>query len=162
MRIALSIIGFIATLVGVTYFVGKSLPEKNEVVVETSINASAEKVWSVMTSWEDQPLWRSGIDRVEIIDSSRFVEYPKSGAPIEFEIMHADPPRLLEMAFSGAVNGTYVAELTEDESVTRFRSTESVSIANPFFRVINALFIDLEEFANNYQSELKIQVENNL
>lgn len=159
MKSTLLIIGILALLVMKIYLIGKVLPQTNEVVVEIKINAPADKVWSVMTSWEEQPLWRSGIERVKTIDSSRFIEYPKKGAPISFNIISAEQPEFLKMEFSGSVNGIYVAELIEDEGVTLVRSTESVSIGNPFFRVVSKLFFDLEEFARSYQAELKSHVE---
>lgn len=159
MKISLIIFSVMAFSVIVIYFIGKSLPEESEVVVEIKINAKPDRVWSVMTSWEKQPLWRSGIERVKVIDSSRFVEIPRNGGPIEFHVLTADEPTLLRMEFRGSVSGTYMAELIEADGATVFRSSESVSITNPFFRVLSKLFFDLNEFAENYQSELKSYVE---
>ena len=44
-----------------------------------------EKVWDTVTDLSNYK-WRSDIDRIKIIDNSRFIEYSKEGIPTIFKI----------------------------------------------------------------------------
>ena len=144
------------------YIVGSLMPATKEVTVEVQMTAPASRVWATMTAWADQPKWRKGIERVEVLGSDQFVEHPKRGSPINFHVLSSETPRRLELKMSGPVVGSYVAELFEENGVTTVRAIERVTIENPFVRVISKLFFDLEDFAKEYLAELKFHVEKSL
>lgn len=143
------------------YIVGSWMPATKEVTAEVQLIAPASHVWATMTAWADQPKWRKGIQRVEVLDSDQFVEYPKRGSPIHFHVLSSAPPRRLELKMSGPVAGNYVAELFEENGITTVLVTECVTVEGPFVRVISKLFFDPENFVKEYLAELKFHVEKN-
>ena len=162
MKIVVIALGILLATALFVYFWGSALPATQKVSLEISVNAPASRVWETMTAWIDQPQWRNGIERVEIVGSDRFIEYPKRGVPITFRVLRSEAPRRLELNMSGAVTGAYLAELFEENGATKIRVAERINIENPFMRAANKLFFNLESFAKEYLIELKFHVEKNI
>lgn len=87
--------------------------------------ADIQKVWDIVTSLEDYA-WRSDIDRIEVIDERRFVEYTKDGYATNFTVTAKEDHKRWEFdmensnmkghwtgVFSSA-NGTTEIDFAED------------------------------------------------
>jgi len=151
---------FVITLLGfITYLWGRSLPATQEVKIQRNIQAPLQKVWAALVNWSEQVSWRRKLDRVEVINSDYFIEYPNRGRPIKFRVVDSQPPNRIELGLSGPFIGTYIAELTEENGITTIAAYEKISIDSTLGRVLSRLFFNLEDFANHYLDELAAYVE---
>ncbi len=155
MKSLLVILIFIATSSLAIFIWGYSLPAIYEVTVKETINAPIDKVWGIMTDWERQTEWRKEISKVEMKEGSKFIEYPRKGPSIEFEIIYFDKPKHFELSMVGAVEGNYTAKLSFNDGITSIIAKEKVINKSIFSRIISSIFFDLEKFAKNYLSQLK-------
>lgn len=147
-------------VIGLVYLIGiVILPASQKAEVHIRINAPAQRVWKILTAWQDQPQWRLEIERVELKSENEFVEYPKRGGPIHFRVAYAEPPIRFGLEMTGAVKGTYAIELIESAGVTVARATEKIVVENPFQRILIGLFFNLEDFAGHFLKQLKTQAE---
>ncbi|MEG0276234.1 MAG: polyketide cyclase [Coprobacillus sp.] len=55
------------------------------VKIEETFQNSINEVWDLITNLDNQ-LWRSDIERIEVVDDNHFIEYDKSGYRTEFTI----------------------------------------------------------------------------
>ncbi len=155
MRSLLVILIFLATSSLAIFIWGYSLSAIYEVTVKVTINAPIDKVWGIMTDWEYQTEWRKEISKVDMKEGAKFIEYPKKGPPIEFEIICLEKPKYFELSMAGAVEGNYSARLSFHNGITSIIAKEKVINSSIFSRIISSIFFDLEKFAKNYLSQLK-------
>ncbi len=146
---------FIATSSLAIFIWGYSLSAIYEVTVKETINAPIDKVWDIMTDWEHQTEWRKEISKVDMKEGSKFIEYPRKGPPIEFEVIYLDKPKNFELSMAGAVEGNYTARLSFHNGRTSIIAKEKVINSSIFSRIISSIFFDLEKFAKSYLSQLK-------
>ena len=73
------------------------------------LDAPIERVWDVLLDAERWPVWWRGVEAVEILSDDRWRSTWRSALPyslnFEFEILHRDPPYLLEGRASGELAG---------------------------------------------------------
>ena len=79
------VVGFAIATLGIWLW-GLSLPNTQKVRVERVIHAPIEQVWSVATAWEAQPVWRKDLRNVEVVNSTRFIEYSLHSPKLIFDI----------------------------------------------------------------------------
>ena len=132
-------------------FLWTRLPDKVSLTVEKEIDAPIDIVWDVLSSWEEQPTWRLDLDKVEIVDSITFNEYPKRGSLIKFTILEAAKPTKLVLRMESSFNGVATIVLSE-LSAGKILVQETYEMNYP--SVINCLvvtvFFDLEAFTHEY------------
>lgn len=136
------------------YLYGMSQPAQQQLTVEKNIAAPADQVWQVMTDWGAQPQWRDDLEQVEVIDAQNFVEYPKQGSPIRFEVLKAEKPRLLELKLDGSFNGVYTVRFKDVEGGTLVEESYDLNYPSPIGRIFVKLFFNLEAFAHDYLGKL--------
>lgn len=111
-----------------------------ETSIRDNIPADIEKVWAVLTSIANYPLWRSDILKIEIVDQKRFIEYGKNEFPTTFTITKEEKPFCWEFDIDNAnISGHWTGMLQETENGTEVEFTEAVSVKkiifNPFVKV---------------------------
>ncbi len=149
----------IGVLIALLLSWGMTLPTTTTLNKVKTIHAPVSKVWHAMSDWEGQVNWRNDIKSVEIISSSRFIEVPVRGPAVEFEIIRLDKYRLIELQMSGPFEGTYQAELVENNGVTSVTISETIVQKGVLGRIFAKLFFDLNEFVDNYFIQLKAHLE---
>ena len=76
-------------------------------------------VWSVIRNIEAYPQWRSDVFNVEILDSTRFIEYGKNAFPTTFLITKEEEPFLWEFDIDNAnISGRWTGMLQETANGT--------------------------------------------
>ena len=155
-------------LIGLTIFIavaifvflwGRTIPSQHEVMVEEKINAPIDTVWNIMTDWKNQTLWRSEVGKIDIISPTKFIEHPKQGPAITFEVLKLQRPHSFELSMSGSIQGSYIATLSFSEGMTTVIAKETVINNSVINRLVSKLFFDLEKFAKTYLLQLKTQSE---
>ena len=53
--------------------------------MKATFQCDIQKIWNIVTSLDNYS-WRSDLDRIEVIDENRFVEYTKEGYATTFTI----------------------------------------------------------------------------
>ena len=127
---------------------GRAMPSTHTVTAKREIKAPIENVWQKMTDWQAQANWRKSVDRVDVLSSDTFVEYPKKGAAIKFAVVQQDAPRFIELAMSGP------AELSFADGVTTIQVYEAITQHSVIGKILSRLFFDLDAFTNDYLQQL--------
>lgn len=141
------------------FIYGMKIPATQKVSVIKTINASQETIWATITNWDQQPKWRNDLESVTVINESRFIEKPKRGNPIEFEVISSQPFSRLELSLKSTFAGTYVINLEKiDSSTTKVSEEYEIYIASPVNRLLARLFFDLESFAHDYLDKLEVRL----
>lgn len=149
----------LAIIVAALYVYAMKIPAEQIVSVTRTINAPQEAIWTTMTGWDQQPKWRDDLESVTVVNENRFIEKPKKGNPIEFEVVSSQPFSRLELSLkSSSFTGTYIIELEKIDSLTT-KVTEEYALytASPVDRLMARLFFDLESFAHKYLEQLEAQ-----
>ena len=58
--------------------------------MKATFQCEIQKVWNIVTSLDNYS-WRSDLDRIEVIDENRFIEYTKEGYATTFTITNTEP-----------------------------------------------------------------------
>ena len=154
MKIILTITGIIVVVISAIFVYDMFLSEVQTLTVEKEINAPIQTVWTVMTTWEDQPKWRTDVDRVEVISSTEFIEYPKHGQEITFKVLEFNEPSKLTLQMESSFTGIYDVLLIEQGNTTKIIESYELTYASPIGRIFATHFFSLEDFANDYLASL--------
>ncbi|MFN0049848.1 MAG: SRPBCC domain-containing protein [Cytophagales bacterium] len=142
---------------------------KNNVFTEIEINASPEKVWSVLTDWKKLKEWSSsfvGISTDQMIKGERFVSYfknPLTGGAIELEHVCTDYEEGRKFGWSGDIIGKvtdlhiYSVEPTL-KGTTLFKQEDGLH--GPHSKLLNFLAEHhMMSMYKKFNLELKVRVE---
>ncbi|MCH5343070.1 MAG: SRPBCC family protein [Acetatifactor sp.] len=95
--------------------------------IKISFPCDVERVWQIVTSLEDCA-WRSDLDRIEVLDEKRFVEYTKDGYATTFTTTVKEPLKRWEFDMENdnmAGHWTGIFSNEGDQTVIEF--TEEVT-----------------------------------
>ncbi|EKQ52674.1 MULTISPECIES: hypothetical protein [unclassified Clostridium] len=128
-----------------------------EAEITAEFNANIKSVWSAVTNNNDYS-WRSDIERIEIYnDGKEFIEYTHNGIATKFIITKKD--EYSEYAFNmenKMFTGFWTGSFSETKNGgTKIVFKEKIFIKNPIIRVISYVFMDLRKMQNNYVSDLR-------
>src|SRR4051812_7170600 len=141
-------VGTIAAIVLLVVVIGYALPVKHRAQGETTVKASAESVFALISGVEGFASWRDGVKSAEMIPSSdgrrRFRETSSDGV-ITYLIEAAEPNRRLVTRIDDKklpFGGGWTYELTPtDGGRTQLRITEDGEVYNPVFRFVSRFII---------------------
>ena len=95
--------------------------------IKVTFLCASEKVWDTVTDLSNYK-WRSDIDRIKIIDNSRFIEYSKEGIPTIFKITKKKRYHLWEFKVENEnIKGTWTGKFYPQGEKTTLDFTESVT-----------------------------------
>ena len=87
-----------------------------------------QKVWHIVTSLESYS-WRSDINRIEILNETRFVEYTKDGYATTFTITAIEPCKCLEFDMeNNNMKGHWIGLFSQNGRETTIDFTECVTV----------------------------------
>ncbi|WP_194778369.1 SRPBCC family protein [Pararhodonellum marinum] len=154
------IIPLVGILAGATlvFIIGLFLPKEMVFEKEAVLHQPIEKVFQVVTDYEDQTIWRTDVKAIKIIDGKTWTEIPQKGRPITFRTKRKIENKLFEIeiidpkSFNGYWIGTF--DPRPDQS-TLVNFKEVIRIDNPFFRTLSFIFVDLDKTMETYLTNLK-------
>lgn len=95
--------------------------------MKVTFQCDIQKVWDIVTSLENYS-WRSDLDRIEVIDKSKFVEYTKEGYDTTFTITNTEPCRRWEFDMENDnMSGHWIGVFTYENGKTTIDFTEDVT-----------------------------------
>ena len=95
--------------------------------MKVTFQCDIQKVWNIVTSLENYS-WRSDLDRIEVIDKNKFVEYTKEGYATTFTITNTEPCRRWEFDMDNDnMSGHWSGVFTFENGKTTIDFTENVT-----------------------------------
>ena len=144
---------------GAVTAVGSAMPRAHEASRSARFDMAPHRLYPALITPENFPEWRTGITRVERLDSDRFIEHGPDG-PITYRITERTPPSRLVVAVDDpdqVFTGTWTYELTPEgtnDERTRLRITERGEVPNPFFRAIAKVMLSEGDTMETYLKDL--------
>lgn len=131
-------------------------------IIKEGLPYDINTVWSVIRNIEAYPQWRSDVFNVEILDSTRFIEYGKNAFPTTFLITKEEEPFLWEFDIDNAkIHGHWIGMLHKTENGTEVEFTEAISVKKIIFKPFVKAYLKKQQA--RFMEDLKdiLQLENN-
>lgn len=111
------------------------------------------RVWEVVTSLTEYQ-WRSDVDRIEVLDDHRFIEYTKAGYPTTFTVRDMQLHQRWEFAVENDnILGSWTGEFFQQGGGTRLEFQERVTAKKPWLRPFIKVYLKRQQA--RYFSDLK-------
>lgn len=138
--IAGSLVGLLVLAVAVAAVLGALSPEAHTATRQVRLDRTPEEVWQVLTDIPAYPSWRSGLKRVEMLESEdgmvTWREHSREGK-LRMQLAELDPPRRLVAKVADPslpYSGAWTCELTPDGDSCVVRLTEDGEVYNVLYR----------------------------
>lgn len=122
-------------------YVGTRLPRTHVAVSRIRLNAPPERLFAIVTDFEDYPSWRPGLDRVEpgpAIDGlPSWYEVCAKISRVHFRVAEMQPPHRLVTCLVDdkvALSGRWIYRFEADGESTVLTITEQENIHHPLLR----------------------------
>ena len=94
-----------------------------------------EQVWQTVTGLT-HTAWRSDLDRVEVLNETRFVEHTKSGHSTEFTVTACEPPHRWTFTMENAnMSGSWEGIFEKTKGGTQLTCTEVAAAKHWWMRL---------------------------
>jgi len=160
-KLVAGIIAVPVALGAAVYGVGALLPRDHVARVEAVLDAPRTEVAKIVREVEGQPRWRSGVERIELLERSggrlRYVEHSGDGA-IAFEFIEERPDALFRSTIADPAlpfAGSWTIALAHEGAVTRVKIEERGSVKDPLYRFFSALVFGHERTLKAYAADLE-------
>jgi hypothetical protein len=169
LRWALLIVGGAIAIVAVIAMIGAMLPKGHVATRAAKFRESPDAVWSAITTVQDYPKWRPGLQSVEQLSttSGHSVWLERSGTgwnaeEIPYQVLESTPP-------AGGAPGKLVAKIADPklrfggswtydvapaDGGTVLRITERGEVYNPIFRFVSKVFMSKTKTMDDYLNAL--------
>ena len=95
--------------------------------MKATFQCDIQNIWNIVTSLDNYS-WRSDLDRIEVIDENRFVEYSKEGYATTFTITNTEPCRRWEFDMNNDnMSGHWIGIFSYENGITTIDFTENVT-----------------------------------
>lgn len=106
--------------------------------MKATFQCEIQKVWNIVTSLDNYS-WRSDLDRIEVLDNNRFIEYTKEGYATTFTITNTEPCRRWEFDMDNDnMSGHWIGIFSYENGITTIDFTENVTakklVMKPFVK----------------------------
>lgn len=126
--------------------------------IKVSFNCNIERVWDIVTSLTDYS-WRSDLDKIEIIDDKRFIEYTKDGFATAFTVTAKEQYRRWEFDLDNKnISGHWVGVFSSSGGQTTIEFTENVTAKKFFMKPLLKSFLKKQQA--RYAEDLKRALDN--
>lgn len=141
------------------FLYGLTLPAKQNFKASKKIVASPKEIWKVLNDWQGQKKWRDDLKKVEVIDDKNFLEYPKFGPPIQFEVLKINEFQFMELKLSHrSFSAIYQVQLIPKENSTLLEESYVFNYPSPMTRVFMPIFFDINDFSKKFLDNLEKEV----
>jgi uncharacterized protein YndB with AHSA1/START domain len=153
------VLGVILVLVAGVFAIGAMLPRDHVATSATVIRAPIDSVWQAITTVQEYPRWRDGVESVEVLPGKgtvRWREVTSQGAMTLERVDEVRPRRVVariadeDLPFGGA----WIYELEPVPEGTRIRITEDGYVSNPLFRFVARFILGHHASLEDYMESL--------
>lgn len=122
--------------------------------IKVTFNCNVERVWDIVTSLTDYS-WRSDLDKIEIIDDKKFIEYSKDGFATTFTVTEKQQYKRWEFDLDNKnIRGHWTGIFTSnDGGQTTIEFTEDVTAKKFFMKPLLKAFLKKQQA--QYAEDLK-------
>lgn len=147
----------VTSIVALVFLIGLFLPATKEHVITAQFKASPESVFETVTNVQQQTSWRSDLKDIQLLSPDKWTEIPKRGNPITFQVLSKIQNERFEIAIveTSGFHGQWIGTFEKSVQGTKVEFKEVITVPNPFFRVISALFFDLDKTMELYMANLR-------
>lgn len=133
--------------------------------LKQEFNCNVEKLWQIITD-NNNYAWRSDLSKIEIIDSTHFIEYTKNNFPTYFTITKKDYLKEYRFNIKNAnIKGEWIGRFIKiNDEKTLLDFTEEIEVNKLFIKLLakpylknqqKRYFRDLEKALRKVVSNLK-------
>lgn len=127
--------------------------------IKAEINASVQHVFDIVTN-NNNYTWRSDLDRIEIVDDNKFVEYAKNGFPTEFTITDCVPNSYYAFNIDNAnMYGRWYGKFDSVNDNTVIEFTEELTAKKAMPKFLIKMYIKKQQ--KQYLKDLKNHILHN-
>lgn len=125
--------------------------------IKATFSCDVKSVWNTVTSLQDYR-WRSDLDRIEVLDEKRFVEYTKEGYATTFTVTCEIPYERWEFDMeNGNMKGHWAGLFHERDGMTEIDFTEDVQPKKAMMKPFIKGFLKKQQ--RRYVSDLQKELE---
>lgn len=126
----------------------------NIVKIEATFESSIDQVWDLMTDLHNQ-LWRTSIEKVEVIDQHKFIEYDKEGFKTEFVILNKIKNDIYEFNLMNKnMEGHWIGKLKSlEDGKTHLEMTEAIQMKKKMMNFVAKKYLEKQQ--KQYIEDLK-------
>lgn len=116
-----------------------------KVTMKEVVQAELEQVWKIVTDNTNYS-WRSDLERIEIIDDIKFVEYTKEGIATEFIITCKEPECRYEFDMENKnMQGHWTGIFRKVEDGVEIDFIEDIKAHNPIMNAVAGIYIKKQQ-----------------
>lgn len=145
----------------VAAFVGTRLPKTHVAASRITLNAPPERVFAILTDFENYPGWRPGLSAVErgpeIEGLPSWFEVCGKLSRVQFRVAEWHPPHRLVTRIVNdklPLSGCWIYQLEEAGEGTRLTLTEEENIHNPLLRFFDRFVLSYHGVMDVYLTSL--------
>ena len=121
--------------------------------IKCSFQADIQRVWDIVTSLENYA-WRSDIEKIEVKDEKRFVEYTRDGYATSFSITAYEPCRRWEFDMENTnMKGHWTGIFSSVNGATEIDFIEEVETKKLFMKPLLKAYLKKQQ--QRYISDLQ-------
>ena len=115
--------------------------------IKVSFSCDVERVWQIVTSLEDCA-WRSDLNRIEILDEKRFVEYTKDGYATMFTTTAKEALKRWEFDMENSnMEGHWTGIFMQEGDRTTIEFTEEVTAKKLWMKPFVKMYLKRQQAA---------------
>ena len=121
--------------------------------IKATFQSDLQRTWDTVTSLEEYA-WRSDLNKIEIVDENRFIEYTKEGYATTFTVTAKEPYKRWEFDMENDnMKGHWVGIFTQKGEETEIEFTEDVTAKKVFMKPFVKAYLKKQQA--QYVSDLK-------
>lgn len=121
--------------------------------IKTELDATIDKVFNIVADNKNFS-WRSDLDKIEIVDKNKFIEYAKNGFLTEFVITAKEPYSFYAFNIDNEnMSGRWYGKFTSENNKTVVEFTEELSAKKAMPSFLIKMYIKKQQ--RQYIKDLK-------
>lgn len=124
--------------------------------IKAELNANIDEVFDIVADNKNYS-WRSDLDRIEIVDNNKFIEYAKNGFPTEFIITANEPYSYYAFSIDNEnLSGRWYGKFTNANNKTLVEFTEELSAKKAMPTFLIKMYVKKQQ--RQYVKDLKKRI----
>ena len=120
-----------------------------------NLKSSPRNIWEIIINNEDY-FWRSDLEKIEIVDETKFIEYHKSGNKTVFIVVDKIPYEEYRLnIFHDKFTGERILRLEEEKDGTTLELSEKIEMNDKLTELLSYMSMNIKMEQKIYIRDLK-------
>ena len=120
-----------------------------------NLKSSPRSIWEIIINNEDY-FWRSDLEKIEIVDETKFIEYHKSGNKTVFIVVDKIPYEEYRLnIFHDKFTGERILRLEEEKDGTNLELSEKIEMNDKLTELLSYMSMNIKMEQKIYIRDLK-------